>query len=294
MRDACAVLVALSSLLGCGGAGGGGARTPSQPTAVATPTPTPVPSPAARDGLSGEAVAAEFAPVAPAVGENVSARAAGYLLREQRFDGTPMFLWPSDEDYVRTLVYSTRFTDDSYRMIRWASPITLSLESGLDADAAVLDRVVAMADYVGRLLEFPVSVGAGGNVQIRIDAHENEALGTVAFVTRRYQGATIVGAEMVFANRAEILGSRGSDYRSTLLHEMGHVLGVGHSPIDRDVMRPGGSATPGGKAAEFQPDETRCFLMMYRHRRAGNFPPDRDPGVTSAAARGAWSDRILD
>ena len=102
-----------------------------------------------------------------------------------------------------------------------------------------------------------------------------------------FRGATIIGADIVFANRAEITGGPRSDYRNTLLHEMGHVMGLAHSPSDRDVMTPG--VGPGTKVARYQPGEEVALHMMYNHRVAGNFPPDRDP---VAGARSNASPRV--
>jgi hypothetical protein len=97
-----------------------------------------------------------------------------------------------------------------------------------------------------------------------------------------YRGPTIVSARVAFKTRQEISGGRRSEYRNTLLHEMGHVMGLGHSPSDHDVMRP--QTGSGSKEAHFQEGEATCLRMMYLHRKAGNLPPDRDVALGAAAA----------
>ena len=87
----------------------------------------------------------------------------------------------------------------------------------------------------------------------------------------------ITEATIEFADRQEISGGRGSDYRNTLLHEMGHVMGLSHSASDRDVMTP--AEGPGTKEGVFQPQEVTCLHMMYFHRQPGNLPPDKDAAL---------------
>src|SRR5215470_17084254 len=107
---ACAVL----PLPGCGGS----SPAPRNPVAAATPTPppTPVPPPVARDGLTHELLAAEITPATPGLRDAVTVRAPGCLLREQRYDGGPVYLWKVEEDYVDAVVYPLTFTDGSFRM----------------------------------------------------------------------------------------------------------------------------------------------------------------------------------
>jgi hypothetical protein len=103
--------------------------------------------------------------------------------------------------------------------------------------------------------------------------------GSVGVARLRFRGSTIIGAEMVFTERNEITGGFGSDYRNTLLHEIGHVLGLAHSTDPRDVMYPGGYFNPGARLGQFTESESVALGMMYRYRSAGNFPPDRDPAL---------------
>ena len=265
----------------------GGGRSPSAPSVPVGPpaTPAPVPLPVAHDGSTHEVVFAQITPATPRLGEAVSATAPSYLMREQAFDGTALFLWPAEQEYVNQLVYHLQFTDDSYRMVRWASGFTVTLDGDLAQNDTVLRKTQEVVAEVVRRTGLPVSVGPGGACRILIDPTilDDDAIGQASWT---FRGATIVSAEVKFARVQEISGGVNADYANTLLHEMGHVMGLGHSPSTRDVMTPGSG--PGTRVGEFQPSEAVTLHMMYGHRVAGNLPPDRDPalsGRSSAAPR---------
>jgi Matrixin len=287
------VVAGLSALAACGGG-----RSTTGSTIVATPVPTPAPTasaptsstPSAIDGITGAAVAAVFTPPAPANSAAVQTEATGYLVREQTFEGTPIALWPGTLEYVDELVYDWEFTDGSYRMVRWERPFVVTLDGDLATDPQVVAKTREVLTEIGRVTGLVATIGAGGSVVVRIDPSVSE-LDAVAVADVDFRGANVIGADVRFETRQEISGGARSDYRNTLLHEMGHVMGLGHSPSTRDVMTPG--AGPGTRVSEYQPDEATCLTMMYFHRRAGNFMPDRDPalGVHSTAA---WRARIVD
>ena len=108
---------------------------------------------------------------------------------------------------------------------------------------------------------------------------DNDAVGQA---TVSYRGATIVGARVVFWRRFEIAGGPQAQYSNTFLHEMGHVIGLGHSPRVTDVMTPADG--PGTSQGAFQPGEVTSLHMSYAHRRPGNYFPDRDPAVSAASS----------
>lgn len=280
MRRALARLsLVFSALLwGCGG--GGSAPTTLPPAAPATPTP--VPAPAFFDGATGAGTAAQITPAAPRIGEAVTVTAAGFLTRQQLFSGAPIHLWPAIEEYVSEFVYGWRFTDGSYRMVRWQGPFVVTLDGELAESDAIVAKAREVIDEVRRVTGLALTLGPGGACVISLDSNIGAGNNAVGLVRLRFQGATIAGAQVVFANRAEITGGPRSDYRNTLLHEIGHVLGLRHSPSDRDVMTPGSG--PGTKVAEFQDEEATALRMMYLYRSAGNFPPDRDPAVGARSA----------
>lgn len=279
MQRATSLLLVSGGLFvhGCGGSSG--------PTASSVPPPTPTPTPAAVaplvfDGVSDQAVAADVTPASVRAGDALVARASGYLPREQRYAGAPVLLWPSDEGYVEQLVY-WRFTDDSQRMVRWAGPFTLTLDGELVESGIIFDKAREVADEIQRVTGLAIAIGPGGACLVKLDPNL-VGQGSIGQARLRFQGATIVGATLAFARPSEITGGVGSDWRNTLLHEMGHAIGLRHSPNDRDVMTPG--AGPGTRVARYQEHEAAALHMMYWHRSAGNRLPDKDPQLAGATA----------
>jgi hypothetical protein len=248
----------------------------------ATPAPTPPPVLSLADGWTHGTVAGDVDPPVPSVGARLSVRSGGYLFREQIFNGTTVYLWPEEEDYVDALVY-VEFTDGSFRMTRWPGPFTITLDGDLANNDAIVAKVREVTAEVKRVTGLDLSIGPGGACVIALNSNIVSTDDAVGFVHRSFQGANIVGAEVTFANRGEITGGGGSEYRNTLLHEIGHVLGLGHSLRGDDVMTPGSG--PGTKVAQYQPHEAAALHMMYAHRTAGNRRPDKDAalGATSAA-----------
>ncbi|HYN02258.1 MAG TPA: matrixin family metalloprotease [Vicinamibacteria bacterium] len=222
---------------------------------------------------------AELTPASVRAGDALLARAPGYLPREQRYAGVPVFLWPADDEgYVEQVVY-WEFTDGSLRMVRWAGPFTLTLDGELAQDNAIVAKAREVADEVQRVTGLAITIGPGGACLVQLGPDLGESVGRAEL---RFSGATIVGATLGFASRGEITGGRGSDWRNTLLHEMGHAIGLLHSPNDRDVMTPG--AGPGTRVAHYQEHESAALHMMYYHRSAGNRLPDKDPQLAGATA----------
>jgi hypothetical protein len=85
-----------------------------------------------------------------------------------------------------------------------------------------------------------------------------------------------------FIDREEILGRAWARYQNTFLHEMGHIIGLAHSPDVGDVMTP--AEGRGTTFDEYQRNEAIALHLIYVHREAGNRPPDRAPELGAAAA----------
>ena len=83
--------------------------------------------------------------------------------------------------------------------------------------------------------------------------------------------------------RGEIVFCAASFARSTtVLHELGHVLGLYHAPVGtNDLMDPNLSSR---RATTFGPRETLALRMMLE-RRPGNRFPDSDRGLGASSAR---------
>jgi hypothetical protein len=219
----------------------------------------------------------EVTPAVPILNEPMSVQAPGFLIREQKFTGAPVFLWPAQEGYVSELVYDWEFSDGTYRMVRWASPFRVTLDGDLATNDVIVAKTQEVVAEMNRVTGLGITVGPGGECVISVNSSILPDDGTVGEARMRFRGPTIIAADVVFVERGELTGGTGSQYRNTFLHEMGHVLGLAHSPNNRDVMTPG--TGPGSRVGTFQDGEATALSMMYRHRTAGNFPPDRDPGL---------------
>jgi hypothetical protein len=247
-------------LAGCGG--GPGAPTP--------PVQAP-PAPTFRDGWTEAPVSASISPAAPVLGSRVTVTAPGYLTREALFDGGPLYLWPQDEAYVRALVYN-EFVPGG-RLSRWAAGFTITASAELLADPRVRPVLEAAAAEAGACTGLPVTVGAAGTVSVELDA---SLVGQVAGRTiNSFRGNSneIVGARMLFADRDNLTG-QGAANDNTLLHELGHVLGLGH--VAGGVMESSGARAYQDR--RFNDAERTALKLMYRWRRPGNLAPDRDAG----------------
>jgi len=274
MRKTIAAL-ALVALSACGG---GGSNNPTPlPSASAAP---PSGAPTFLDGTTGATVAAQVAPASPANGQPVTVTAAGYLTRRQIFTGAPFQLWRATEDYVHEFAF-TEFSDGSFRTTKWAQPFVITLEGDLAANAAVVAKMREVMAEVERTTGMVVRIGTGGGVVIRIDPDLLETEDAVGLASMSFQGASVVSAELSFVSLAELLGTAGADHANTLLHEMGHALGLDHSKDLRDVMTPGSG--PGSRVGVYQEGESTALRMIYVHRSAGTYFPDRDPGVSAAS-----------
>jgi hypothetical protein len=254
----------------CGGGGSSGSTTT-----------TPVaPPPVVRDGATDALVAADVQPSAPVLGQTVTIRAPGFLVREQRFDGQPIRLWPDlGLDFIRALSYSVAFQPGvpSERLIRWTAGFSVTAPSALLADPAVRSALEAGVAETSRASGLPVTIDAVGPVVVRLDAADpffssQPDIGAFTVITARsdrVESAQIVVRDLRQARRRELLA-----------HELGHVLGLSHVADSGSLMF-GGLITRAG----YTERELLCLRMMYAYRNPGNRLPDRD-GALAAAVSG--------
>jgi hypothetical protein len=223
-------------------------------------------------------VPAEVAPAAPAIGTAVTVRAGGYLTREAAFDGQPFYLWPQEETYVRALVYSE--SSPGQRLTRWTRAFTVKPFAGRESDIA---GAVAEA---GAIAGLALTSSATGEVAIDVDPEALDAVHhpkALAATWRWFNGSVTSGCRIVFRRE-------GWFTRGILLHELGHCLGLGHSPDSSDLMY----AVDRRAVESFSAREQVTLRMMYRWRKPGNAAPDRDPGVAGAAGAVRKSFVIVD
>ena len=285
-RTAFLLAVAAPLLLGpaCGGS-----SSPSTPSPAPRPTPTPTPAnqpvaPTVIDGWSEAVLQAEATPAIVSSGDRVAVSAPGYLTREQLYSGAPIALWPADPGYVQELVYDWELGDGSFAMVRWTGPFTVTLEAGLAEDGAIVAKAEEVVREISRWTGFAISLGPGGAVNIILDPTVEDG-GAVAEARVSLIGARVNEATVAFAHQNEVAGGPDADFSNTLLHEMGHVIGLAHSPDPNDVMTPG--AGPGTLLQEYQNNEAIALHMMYTHRSPGNRHPDTDVGLAAAAGAGS-------
>jgi len=267
-----------ATLAGCSG-GSSGPTRPSSPAPTATPPAGSV-LPIVRDGTTEQPVAAQVDPPAPRIGDRVSVTAAGFLTREQRFEVPDIFLWPGESSYIHDVAY-WEFTDGTFRTIRWTEPFTITLDGDLADDPAIVAKAEEVAAEASRHIGLPVRIGPGGAVTIGVDESLDDE-DAVAKATVSFRGATITSARIVFWRRFEIAGGQQAQYSNTFLHELGHVIGLGHSPRTTDVMTP--ASGPGTRESTYQAGEASCLHMSYAHRRPGNYFPDRDSTLAAASS----------
>jgi hypothetical protein len=179
-----------------------------------------------------------------------------------------LYLWPGDEAYVRALVY-TEFSP-GHLLARWArTSFTVRALPGREDETA---SVVAAAAAASGLA---LTTSATGEVEFVVDPDALNTTSSTALAAshRTFNGSTITGCR-IFVRR------EGWMTPGIMLHELGHCLGLGHSPDSRDLMY----AYEQRGADSFSARELVVLRLMYRWRKPGNAAPDRDPGVAGAAS----------
>lgn len=238
---------------------------------------------------------------APSSQAELDVEAPTFFLRRTLHRSDRFTLWPRqsptglDEEYTARLVYACGASCDGggEPLLRVLSgSVLVSPAPELQANPAVMASHRAAADLLsaathGAVMFSVTSSGAGGlAVTTRVDPNDPAIVSmAAAAVTRRFLGShgEILEASIVF--RSFSLARR----VPLVLHELGHVFGLGHSPRSGDVMWAGPELY---ETSDFSPREKLAIDLMLQ-RLPGNRFPDSDESVMSGAASAARGPSVL-
>jgi hypothetical protein len=264
----------------------GGKDSPTSPP-VTTLAPAPPTVSSTNDGITGVSVAGQVA----ISGSTATVTATGYVTREQPA-ASIVWLWPQSIDYVQSVVYMSGSNPPVARDLRrWApgSTLRLAFASGLERYDAMLQEHAAEMARWSRLGIVALPAGsANANVTLAVDP-ATVSEGAIATTSCLLSGFAYVSCRVSFLAEANITNANGRS--NTLLHELGHVLGLGHSLDSGDVMS---VAANRRSERSFGDPETRALTMMYAWRKAGNQFPDRERaglasrGLTTEVSSCRW------
>ncbi len=205
-----------------------------------------------------------------------------FLDRDTRFSlqAPRLPLWPvtaaRGAEYVRALVYDyaggeSDSTQWDYLMRPRPATYTVAVDTVLRSDAVAYYWVnVALAEVM-RITHGRVTFGwveAGGDVTFEVNPGYPGLGNSRGLCDYRFSGLFITGARI-------ILQSLATARSNTVVHELGHFLGMQHSGDLRDVMS---VRARNYQQVEFTSGEESAWLMMVQ-REAGNRFPDRDAGL---------------
>jgi hypothetical protein len=220
----------------------------------------------------------QVTPPNPTLGSNVTVALDDHFVREQKWTGAPMALWPLEGGgaygrghYFQELVYG----GEAHRpLIRWAG-MSYTVVMGLrtpELDAQAPEIKEKLRGVFGDFTEaggpaFAWSEAQTGDLTVKIDPDDTCLQPSYVSCARWWQsGNAITRAELVFRSRDWAFDNPIS------MHSMGHVVGLSDWPLPGAAMNHSGALNPLERAA---------IHMMYRHRLAGNVEPDRDPGFVA-------------
>lgn len=264
---------------------GCGKDSPTAPTISGPATTTTTTLPAVlevRDGITGALLSSSV----QTSGSSVTASAAGYLTRQQPAAPT-VWLWPQSEAYVLQLVYTSALSGGSISLQRWApgAVLRIALAPDLAHHQGLLAESVAELARVSRAAVLALQPGdPSANVVIAVGPVPQQFS---AQTRTTLAGSTVVSARVTFYAERAVAND---PWRNLLLHELGHVLGLGHSADRGDVMWGGSSGRTNERS--FADPEVRALTMIHAWRKPGNTYPDVEPaglGTTTARAEMLWA-----
>ncbi len=285
---ACAVAVGVVSA--CGGRG---------PTDWAPPATLPSPPPVTMAVTDGDGTPLAAAVLVDGVAQNPTAPGtfsvrpdrpaeivlAGYVTRQTRTQTGAFSLFDlrrlgGAQDYLQGMVYTPYSPGNLLSRPRAGQVFAVSLSSEFEADWGVdhaLDEALAALNvFAAGRVSFVRAAADSGDVRLLGDgsdpALEDQNAAAVTYLS--FQGNVIVSAKVVFRSKQAA--------RSTPLqvHELGHVLGLGHSADPREIMYSG----PIPDTRDFSPRLSYVHAMMFQ-RKTGTAYPDDDRQAVGRLAR---------
>lgn len=302
MKRHAALVLLLAGLTACGGGSSlPGAPSASQGSTVASPgrltfvsgeTQSPVASATiVIDGrrYTTDAEGQIILDAAHDRGSVLDVQASGFLERRTLLSSDRFTLWPSrsptglDEDQTARMVYTCasgceamlRVLSDNVIVVPSAELATDPL--AMESHRVAAERLSSATGGAVSLSIVPPGTAFGVYATTSVDPTDPAIVSMGAgAVTRRRLGwqGEIVEAAIVF--RSVALARRSA----LVMHELGHVFGLGHSPRVGDVMWNGPELY---NATDFSPRERLAVGLMLQ-RRPGNRFPDSDGVITTAAA----------
>jgi hypothetical protein len=222
----------------------------------------------------------------------VDAVASPFLERRTLLRGDRFTLWPKespiglDENYTARFVYNCPAAPcgAGERMLRVeAGQVWVVVSPELKADPEALrsheSAAALLTQATGGAVAFSLTDSpprTGVVVRTYVDPNDADVVSrNAAAVTRRELGAqwNVTGASIVIRS-VEL-----ARFVPLMLHEMGHVFGLGHSPRVGDVMWPGRELY---ETTDFAPPE-RLIIGLMLQRSPGNRYPDEDTGLVAGS-----------
>jgi hypothetical protein len=245
-------------------------------------------------------------------GSLVDIVAAGFLDRQTTMrspEATRFSLWPRtsaaglDENATAELVYTpgafccpaeTLARQPLRRVRPTIGSFTLVLDARYRGDAGVRAAIEEGASLAGRasgarVVFMPADTAAGPHIDITTGPDPENRPNVAAFAERDLDAqGYITGGRVVFVIEEYLRGRQSQRVVATIVaHELGHMLGLGHSSIPGVMSVFGGTATNYAFFAanrDFSPVEKLVLDLMY-DRRSGTRFPDNDREAAASSAR---------